>query len=117
MNILDQITESQVSEWMLAKLASLRESDKSFSSISIEARQYKCQPNSETTICIHADEQCVVGEADFPTAIKSISAKLYDDAAKRAASLRKEAEAILSKASELESRSATTESNTDKNEM
>jgi BMFP domain-containing protein YqiC len=40
------------------------------------------------------------------TAIEKISAKLYDDAAKRAASLRKEAEAILQKASELESRTA-----------
>lgn len=106
MNILDQITESQVSEWMLAKLASLRESDKSFTSITIEARHYKCMPDSETTVNIHADEQCVVHEPDFETAIKSISAKLYDDAAKRAASLRKEAEAILQKASELESRTA-----------
>lgn len=106
MNILDQITESQVSEWMLAKLASLRESDKSFTSISIEATHYKCQPNPETTACIHADEQCVVGEPDLTTAIEKISAKLYGDAAKRAASLRKEAEAILQKASELESRTA-----------
>lgn len=106
MNILDQITESQVFEWMLAKLASLRESDKSFTSISIEARHYKCQPNPDTTACIHADEQCVVGEPDLTAAIAKISAKLYDDAAKRAASLRKEAEAILQKASELESRTA-----------
>lgn len=107
--ILDQITESQVSEWMLAKLESLRENDKAFTSISIEARQYKCMSESETTVSIHADEKCVIHEPDITTAINAIRRELYGGTERRAAALRKEADAILQKASELDRYSETSD--------
>jgi len=70
---------------MLAKLASLRESDKSFTSISIEARHYKCMPDPETTISMHADEACVIHEPDFHAAESAILEELYGNAMRRAA--------------------------------
>lgn len=102
--ILDQITEAQVSEWMLARLAEIRETDHNVSCITLDVHFYSHSKETSFSVTMHGDRQCVTNHPDTAAAYKDLAAILYGDPIRRAAKLRQEADEAIAKANELEQR-------------
>lgn len=100
MNILEQITEEQVMDWMKAKLESVMEGGLPATNLEIQANHFsECDPGN--SICLHAEGQCVVSCKTIDEAISQLTGKIGDPA-KRAAAKREEAGKLLREAAELE---------------
>lgn len=100
MNILEQITEKQVTDWMQAKLESIRTTGLRVNCLGIDATHYhECEPRN--FVALHCDGQCSSSHETVDKAIEDLRGKIGEPE-KRAAAKRSEAEKLLREAAELE---------------
>lgn len=100
MNILEQITEQQVVDWMQAKLESIRHDGMNVRNLGLNVCNYDLVgPCYDFTM--HAHDQCVTSCQSVDVAIKHLSQKVGSKQ-QLAAAKRSEAEELLREAAELE---------------
>jgi hypothetical protein len=105
-NILTEITESQVAEWMRAKLMAIRANGLQIHNMDIAARwpSWETGPIEPITAwCMHAHGECVACEPNCEIAVEKLSKLIYENPSAKAKILREEAARLLEKAAHFES--------------